>query len=95
MRDADAGVRFPVGPQDLGDAIEQGAAGPGTLQLDPAGGIQQAFVMIFPMENPIAIGMDGFIDAIAVEEPVVEHGNLRVFLFHKFAVKVDFHSRPF
>ena len=49
--------------------------------------------MLIAHENLVAVGTDGLVDAVAVEEPVVKDGDEGVFFFHEPVVQVDPHHQ--
>ena len=46
--------------------------------------------MFLEQENAAVVKADAFKDAVAVEQAVIEHGNLGVRLIDELAVEIDF-----
>jgi hypothetical protein len=44
-----------------------------------------------PVEDPVVVGADGFINAVAVEKPVIKNGNTGKFFIDDAVLKKDLH----
>lgn len=49
-------------------------------------------IMVVPAEDPVAIGMDGFVNSVAVKKPMIIYGNPRLIFIEKATVEENLHD---
>src|SRR5690242_2900071 len=64
----------------------------GNRQADAVCRAPQPRQVLIAHEDVVAVGADGFVDAVTIEEAVIKDGDLRLFFFHEPVVQVDPHD---
>ena len=62
------------------------------IQQDRFGGEKQAIDVLFEFEDAAVIGANPLKNPVAVQQPVIEHGDLRLLFVDKLSVDIDFHA---
>ena len=87
----DVAVANAVPAAGLDDRRHDLRVGHRDLQQDRLGRIEQPVNVLLQLEHPAVVGANALEDAVAVQQPVVEHRNLGVPLVVVFAVNIDLH----
>src|SRR2546430_8164405 len=63
------------------------------VEQDCFRGIEQTVDVLLELEDAPVVSANPLKNAVAIEQPVIEHGNFGVLLVAILAVNVDFHAR--